>query len=149
MKGIVRRVAARTCKLALSVSVVAFSVTAGGALTPVPQMNQTPSSSATGTNSAHLSNGYRWVYFPVSKDSSRCVNSAERALASRSRAPIKKSDTGLTLYANDGGNQVMIACRSDHGVAIISVVGSADWHSLKAIADDLKNRMDAEVKIAK
>jgi hypothetical protein len=97
------------------------------------------------SDGSNIHYAYRWVYPDKSIDNIGCVNAAVRVLESRGTKDLNKSDPGTTVFGHEGAIAIMIACRADHGVALVSAVGTATVSSLVALTNDIKTRMDVEL----
>jgi hypothetical protein len=102
--------------------------------------------SAVKPDGSNLHSAYRWVYPDKSIDNNACVNAAIRVLNSRGTRDLNKSDPGTTLFGHEGEIAIMIACRADHGVALVSAVGTTTVSSLIGLTNDIKTRMDVELQ---
>jgi hypothetical protein len=64
----------------------------------------------------------------------------------RGAKDFAKSDAGTTVFAHEGGTAIMIACRTEHGIALVSAVGAATVSSLIYLTNDIKKSMDVELQ---
>lgn len=107
--------------------------------------SQTQASTVSGIpERSNLRYAYRWVYPDKSVSNDSCVNTAVRVLESIGARDLTKSEPGTTVFGHQGSSGIMVACRTDHGVALIGVMGPES--TLIAEANDIKTRMDVELK---
>jgi hypothetical protein len=98
-----------------------------------------------GADASMLHNAFRWVYLDKSVDNVGCVNAAIHSLDAYGAKGLYKADNGQTVYSRDGSNLTMIACRAEHGVAIISITGQTPVSNLFTGTLEIKTHMDMEV----
>lgn len=104
---------------------------------PVQRTTATPA-----LDPSALRNAYRWVYLNKDAGDSACVNLAVNALVAHGSRDLSKSETGLTVYARDSSTTLMVACRADHGVALVVAYGTSAFQVLYSTATEVKGRME-------
>src|ERR1700685_1488052 len=99
--------------------------------------SQTQASTVAGVpEKSSLHYAYRWVYTDKSRSNDSCVNTAIRVLESRGTRDLVKSEPGTTVFGHQGSSGIMVACRADYGVALVSVMGPDS--TLIGDANDIK-----------
>lgn len=127
-----------------AVAVASIAALAGIFSTLAVKAGQSPTPAAK-SDGSNLHSAYRWVYPDKSIDNNACVNAAIRVLNARGTKDLNKSDTGTTVFGHEGEIAIMMACRADHGVVLVSAVGTTTVSSLIGLTNDMKTRMDVEL----
>lgn len=152
IKPIDRAVSIARINMWQAVLVAAISALAGVVTTVVvkdsstaQKLSQTQPSTVSGISErSNLHYAYRWVYPDKSVSNDLCVSTAIRVLESIGVRDLSTSQPGTTVFGHQGSSGIMVACRTDHGVALIGIMGPES--TLITDANDLKTRMDVALK---